>query len=539
MAKQLTLKKKFSRAEFRKQAAEILLRLQTEVSPFFESDEAARRQRLRRSREDPFYFFRTYLPHYFSTEFAPFHYELVELLDRRPGDSSHPNPLPPGVRELKERVEVLTPVAVAAPREFAKTTITSFGYVLHQVCHGLRHFVIIGSDTEDLASDLTGYIYLELLYNERIKDDFGELVKDNWAVDDFVTLSDVRLKARGRGQRLRGLKHKQWRPDLVVLDDMENDQAVKNPRRVAELLDWIKGTVYPGIDSEGNLFIIGTILARRSALYTMIHSEEEPWRHWTRRIYRALEADGASLWPAKHPVEKLLEQKRLMGSLAFNREKMNDPKDEKGCFQEEWLRFYHPSELAGKHLVKVGYFDPSVESGASSDYKAILVVGLEPGEMVFYVLDAFIRRASIDQTIAAAFARHREFGFLIFGVEDNVFQKLLIREFTRAGQERQVILPLKGLTNTLNKETRIAGLSPLVEQGKIRFCRGQGDQDLLIEQLIFFPSPTVNDDGPDALEGAVRLLQVYAWEAADVQVEPGLRTYRSGKPRTWRPGGLA
>jgi len=36
-AKQLTLKKKFSRAEFRKQAAEILLRLQTEVSPFFES----------------------------------------------------------------------------------------------------------------------------------------------------------------------------------------------------------------------------------------------------------------------------------------------------------------------------------------------------------------------------------------------------------------------------------------------------------------------------------------------------------------------
>jgi hypothetical protein len=35
-----------------------------------------------------------------------------------------------------------------------------------------------------------------------------------------------------------------------------------------------------------------------------------------------------SLWPARHPVTKLLEQKRLMGSLAFNREKQNDPVDE-------------------------------------------------------------------------------------------------------------------------------------------------------------------------------------------------------------------
>ena len=47
-------------------------------------------------------------------------------------------------------------IVVATPREFAKTTITSFGYVLHQIAHHLRHFIIIASDTEDLASDLAG-----------------------------------------------------------------------------------------------------------------------------------------------------------------------------------------------------------------------------------------------------------------------------------------------------------------------------------------------------------------------------------------------
>lgn len=494
----LTLKRKYSKAEFRKHAADILLRLQTELSPFDDTDVQARQERREQSRDDAFYFMRTYLPHYCATEFAPFHDKLIELLDRRPDPD-----------------EVLVPVAVAAPREFAKTTITSFGYVLHQICHQLRHFIIIGSDTEDLASDLTGYIYLELLYNERIRADFGDLVRENWAVDDLVTTNDVRLKARGRGQRLRGLKHKQWRPDLVILDDLENDKNVKNPRLVKEVLDWIKNTVYPGIDSGGNLFIIGTILARRSALDIILKGEEEPWQHWRRSIYRAIE-NGDSIWPARHPLHKLLEQKKMMGSLAFNREKMNDPVDEEGMFQESWIRYYHPSELS-PGLAVAGWFDPSVEARASADFKAIVTVGLDLQEMIFYVLDAWIKRASIEQALAAAYTRHHHYGFKIFGIEDNLFQKLLIRDFDREASERKEYLPIRGLTNTLNKETRIAGLSPLVERGRIRFARGQGDQDLLLEQLLFFPSPTVNDDGPDALEGAVRLAQEFG--AAHVEYQ--------------------
>jgi len=493
----LTLKRKLSQSEFRRRASEILGRLALETRPFADESAAARAERRARSLEDPFFFFTTYLPHYFSEPFAPFHFDLVELMDKRPG---------PG--------EILVPVVVAAPREFAKTTIAAFGYVLHQIAHGLRRFIIIGSDTEDLASDLTGYLYLEMLYNERLRADFGELVREFWAVDDFVTTNDVRLKARGRGQRLRGLKHKQWRPDLVVLDDLENDQAVKSPARVKDLLDWIRSAVYPAIDAGGSLFWIGTILARRSALATALKGEEEPWQHWERRTYRALQEDGTSLWPARHPVEKLLQQKKLMGSLAFNREKQNDPRDEQGMFQEEWLHYYHPSEVAGKPLLTVGYYDPSLETGAASDYKAILTVGLDWQEMIYYVLDAFIKRVSLEQAMSAAYRRHEDFGYLLFGVEDNLFQRLLLKEFEREGVERHKFLPVRGVTSLVAKQTRIGSLSPLVEKGRLRFCRHQGDQDLLIEQLLYFPSSTVHDDGPDALAGALKLFEQVAMPGA-------------------------
>ena len=520
----LTLKQKFTKAEFQRRADEILGRLFREVTAFADVSESAKKARRARSMSDPFAFFTTYLPHYFSQEFAPFHHELVALLERRPGEkdvgaaSRRPgrgNPAPT-TENGKRKTEnaVLTPVVVAAPREFAKTTITSFGYVLHQICHGLRHFIIIASDTEDLASDLSGYLYLEMLHNERLKCDFGELVRDHWAVDDFVTLTDVRLKARGRGQRLRGLKHKQHRPDLIILDDVENDQQAKSPDLVKKLLSWITSAVYPAIEASGSLFWIGTILARKSALYTAIHSEEEPWRHWTRRIYRALNEDpgrqdGAptSLWPARHPVPTLLEQKRLMGSLAFNREKQNDPVDEEGFFQEAWFRFYHPADLSGKDLIVAGFFDPSIGTGETADYKAVLTVGLERREMIFYVLDAYIRRGTLDEALRAAFIRHEQWNYWLFGVEDNLFQRLLLREFDRLSKERGVVLPVRGVTARTAKETRISRLSALVERGQIRFCRGRGNQDLLLEQLLYFPAKTVHDDGPDALEGAVGLLE--------------------------------
>ena len=229
------MKQKPTKAKFSSGLRKVQQILLDDGVPFADS---GRREnyRIERARTGHFYFFRTYLPHYFSDPEAPFHRELVGLLDVRPTDRG-----------------ALTPVAVAAPREFAKSTITSFGYVIHQICFGLRRFIILGSDTEDLAGDLASYVLLELCRNRRLHQDFGVLARETWSAHDFTTVNDVRVLARGRGQRVRGLKHKQHRPDLVILDDLENDVNVRNPRLVRDLLKWIVETVYPGIAKTGNL----------------------------------------------------------------------------------------------------------------------------------------------------------------------------------------------------------------------------------------------------------------------------------------------
>jgi predicted phage terminase large subunit-like protein len=216
----------------------------------------------------------------------------------------------------------------------------------------------------------------------------------------------------------------------------------------------------------------------------------------------------------------------LMGTVAFNREKMNEPTPIKGMFQEQWLRYYHPDTIKDKNLVVVGFFDPSLETGGTADYKAVVTVGYSPQEQVFYVLDAFIQKTTLEQTLRSVFNRHQEQPFHLLGVEDNLFQRLLLKEFDRMGRELGVFLPIKGVTHRIAKETRVAVLSPMFERGKIRFIRGHSDQEKLIEQLLYFPSRNLHDDGPDALAAAVQLAQT-------LSVGGRTEQYESIKPRAF------
>jgi len=511
MAKKITIRQKLTKAEFKKRYSEVLAALTAEVLPFSD-DPGEQKKRVERSRVDHFYFFRTYLPHYFYAEEASFHHDLIQDLDTRP--------------DPEDPADVMVPVAIAAPREFAKSTITSFGYVIHQICHELRHFIIIGSDTEDLAGDLTGYLLMELAMNQRIRQDFGELAQVDWSVYDFVTKNDVRLLARGRGQRIRGLKHKQYRPDLVILDDLENDQNVKNPRITKDLLKWIKETVYPGIASTGNLFMIGTILAKRSALNIIIRGEEEPYNHWITRIYRAIQEDGTSLWPAAHPIEKLLKQKELMGSIAFNKEKQNNPTDEDSPFREEWIRYYHEDEIKDLDLVKVAGLDPS--SKETGDDKGLIAVGLDRKAMIYYVLAAWVRKTSPSGMMNACYRQHKAVGWSRLGAEDNALKDFLKAVMDEAAKQHGYYLPVKEINHSTNKEGRIvATLSHLVEHGKLRFQKGHSDQDKVIEQLLYLDQPSFPDDGADALEMAVSLISG-AWQAACAGSDPEARLTVSG-----------
>lgn len=481
------MRKKFSRREFEIKAQEILARMKAGTRPFRDNSAEARRKRRERGKKDRLWFYRTYLPHYFNKDFASFHEEWNVLAN------------------VKDE-----PVFIAAPREHTKSTFFSLGLPVHDICHKLKHFILVVSDTEDLAADFCSFIQLELEENERLRQDFGDVTNQGlWASSDFTTSTGIRIKARGRGQKVRGLRNRQYRVDRIIIDDLENDKNVRNPRLVKETVEWILTALINTMAEGGSMTMVGTLLSKKSVLATMIKmtAEDDPEKaRFLSRVYRALGEGNEPLWPGNWTKERLLQKKALIGSLRFGKEFQNDPRDEDGIFQEKWIRYYHPDELKGRALRVVSFIDPSSESGASNDYKALITLGMD-NEGIIYCLDAFIRKCSVDTLVRVTYSRYEEFHPLIVGQEENALGEYAGKPFEYAAKDKGYQLPIRGLKHHISKEARVGRLSVFVERGILRFCKGHSDQGLLVEQMIYFPSTTVHDDGPDALEGAVDLLE--------------------------------
>ena len=111
--------------------------------------------------------------------------------------------------------------------------------------------------------------------------------------------------------------------------------------------------------------------------------------------------------------------------------------------------------------------------------------------------------------LAARFERETDSRLDGFECEADQFQELLADQFVKHTRAAGVQLPLyKQTTGGTPKEVRIRRLTPYLSSGLFRWRDTPGTR-LLLEQLQSFPVG-LHDDGPDALEYAIRLA-VHLW----------------------------
>ena len=172
-------------------------------------------ERRERARQDFTFFRRAYFPHYCLVGGDSRLHEWLDTELPRMADA------PEGVR-----------LAIAAPRGEAKSTFVSLFFVLWAVLTGRKHYILIIADALEQAASLLGAVKDELEFNEALKRDFPGAGKGHvWNVGTVVTPGNVKIQALGAGKRMRGLRHGPHRPDLIVLDDLENDGNVDKPEQ--------------------------------------------------------------------------------------------------------------------------------------------------------------------------------------------------------------------------------------------------------------------------------------------------------------------
>jgi predicted phage terminase large subunit-like protein len=200
--------------------------------------------------------------------------------------------------------------------------------------------------------------------------------------------------------------------------------------------------------------------------------------------------------------------RRSMGTVRFNREMRNMVGAEDSSIKENWIKYVPQVELLIRKEWRVAAFlDPSGKANERNDFKAITVVGKDMEAQLIDVLHAWIRHATINAMWDMVWQIDEEFGCGM-GVETNMFEDFLIDSYKAHAEKAGRYVRLIKAHHTTEKIARVVNrLQPLIEFGKLRFVKGQSDQDILVEQLIYIDDPNVHDDGPDSLEGAVAQVQ--------------------------------
>ena len=449
-------------------------------------EELESKERIERCRHSLLEFFKTYLPHHFFHEFGSAQLELISELEKANNT---------GLREC-----------VIFPREHGKTTIIEF-FALKNIAYKEKKFIIIICDSRDQSSLMLQSIVDELEGNDLFIKDFGDLVgKSKWGKFEILTSTGIRLMARGAKSAVRGLKSGVHRPDLVLLDDLENDQNSETVDLRNKLERWLKRAVLNTVKSEGDVIYVGTII-HWDSLLLRISKETKTWKS---KKMSAIEGNKIA-WEAHWSKERLEKKREEIGSEAFSQEFLNNPVDTKDQpFKRKFLKTYNLEKFE-KNLDKIGplnsflTWDIAWSEKKTAHWTAMSVISVDIHNN-WWVRDLYRDRVSEKEAIDKFFELYYKYNCLRAGME-TVFRQKYFKEALQEEMIRRNKFPdVEDLKrDTANKTTRIRSqLGPRWELGLVYYPEDHPLFTVLVDETIQFPK-SKSDDVIDCLSDHVQI----------------------------------
>ena len=407
-------------------------------------------------------------------ETPDFHYEIVDLIH-----SDVPN------------------VLILAFRGSGKSTLQEEATVLSACLGEFKNKVILGS-TRERAMDRLRAIKYELEYNEDIQYLFGQMVGPVWNEDKIVLSNNVCIQAFGPGQSFRGVKHLEFRPDSLDIDDLEDEESIKNVETRAALRSWLRRVVFPACTPVARKRVYATPLDPDALPLHLIRSDL-----WVYRIYpiwRMLPSGGCeALWPALYPVEWIeAKQKEYSEDGAmqeFAQEYLCVPEDAKRkTFTEDMLkveprvRTWHPVSAA---------YDPARTKSAHSATTGHVVFSWIGRRLVIWRGGA--GRWLPDEIIDDIVKVNERYRPMEIGIETTGLHEFLEQPLRQRAAQIGQVIPIRPLRFSRGQAELITSLQPYFRAGEIEWAQ-EIDSEARAQLLAF---PTGRRDFPNALSFAL------------------------------------
>lgn len=404
-------------------------------------------------------------------------------------------------------------------RELAKSTRTMFE-VLYLTLTGKKRYVLFISNNETNAGNLLEPYRVQLDSNPRLINDYGvQETLGKWTFGEFTTRGKVAYKAIGAGQSPRGTRNEEVRPDIIIFDDIDTDEDVRNPDIIDKRWSWIESAAIGtrSISRATTIIFCGNVIAKDCCVVRAQQFADKV------DIVNIRDEQGNSTWAAKNSeehIDRVLSQKSYESA---QREYFNNPIDQGNVFKE--LNYGKCPPLKELPFALV-YADPSpsnkdrptAKAKIQNSTKAVVIVGWKDNK--FYLYNCFVDSTTNSKFVDWLYAAKNYIGNATQAyvyienntLQDPFFQQVLMPLIYEKGSENNGILGvIPDTRDKPDKYFRIEGtLEPINRTGRLVLNIDEKDNPNMQRLETQFKSVSANSktmDAPDAVEGAVFLIQ--------------------------------
>nr|VFK30703.1 MAG: phage uncharacterized protein (putative large terminase), C-terminal domain-containing protein [Candidatus Kentron sp. LPFa] len=426
-----------------------------------------------------FYFFHIYFSHYITYETAPFQKEMFALTEAEKNQN----------------------IIIVAFRGSGKSTIVNLSYPIWAILgKQQKKFVLLIGQTQHQAQQHLKNLKRELEVNDILKQDLGPFEEcDDWNVSSLLLKDyDARITAVSIEQSVRGLRHNQYRPDLIICDDVEDMASVKTREGRDKTYNWLTGEVIPAGSQKTRVIMIGNLLHEDSLLMRMKEKIRKKEMQGVCKAYPIINSRNKIFWPSKYSSMKKIkdEEKRIGNKIAWEREfKLRIVAEEGRLIDKETIQYYDelpqsndlPQDQGGislsQHCLGI---DLAISQKDSADYTAIVPakVYLIGDKYFIYILPNIVNKrltfsgAQTEVKTLAQIIHDSSPKSVYIYVEAVGYQAAFYQELKNSDYHA-IETPVKG-----DKHSRLSAASHYIKAGKVLFPKKGAER--LIEQMTGF-----------------------------------------------------
>ena len=376
-------------------------------------------------------------------------------------------------------------IVIAAPRGIGKTT-TVLAYMMKGILYRDFQFGLYISKSEKSAVLQTENMKRELKSNPDIRRIFGDIAlatDDPDADPDFAKLGwtafgNTYILPRGSGQQVRGLRYKYSRPDLIVVDDLEDREEMMNPETRLKIKEWFHADLEKCIDRYNNKYkviYIDTLKHSDSLLQELLDSPD-----WVSLRLDLCDDEYNSMAPELFSTAELkreAEAHRNRGQLhIFFMEYRNLPTSpEISSFKQAYFKYYEEAALDKTGLENMVLVDLAKTIEIQNAETALVGIGFDAKSGAIYIRDVVHGHLLPDQIYDEMFAMRRRLNARVVGIEitglNEFIKQPILNEIRRRGPAEMfepVWLAARGGDKEQSgKLKRIGSLLPYYRQGFI------------------------------------------------------------------------